>query len=100
MDAGRYIARQRRRRTGLFLASAWIGHGLGGHLGGAFCDMTASYELSFLAAAMAGCLNLLLLTAVRRMTTAGNSGKSAGVLTGAPQIDLGRFERSPETWHY
>ena len=54
-------AERRASRTGFVLAFAWAGHGVGGVVGGALYDMTASYDLSFLVAAIAGCLNLVIL---------------------------------------
>ncbi|MCA0998160.1 MFS transporter [Alloyangia pacifica] len=47
---------------GIIIAFAWGGHGLGGWLGGLFFDMTGGYGLTFGVAALAGVLNLALLT--------------------------------------
>ena len=62
-------ANQRSGATGIILAFAWAGHGLGGFLGGAFFDLTLNYELAFLAAAMAGCVNLAILAVLWRLTS-------------------------------
>jgi predicted MFS family arabinose efflux permease len=56
--------------TGVILAFAWLGHGLGGFQGGLFYDHTGAYDVSFANAALAGVLNLVivgsLFLAVRR----------------------------------
>jgi predicted MFS family arabinose efflux permease len=70
-------ADRRASRTGLVMAFAWAGHGIGGYFGGALYDMTASYDLSFLAAAMAGCLNLILLAILWRVTATRRPARSA-----------------------
>lgn len=50
--------------TGIVLAFAWLGHGLGGYQGGLFFDLTGAYTLSFANAALAGILNLLIVGAL------------------------------------
>lgn len=78
-------ADRRASRTGIILAFAWAGHGLGGSLGGVLYDMTASYGPSFFFAAMAGCVNLVLLAVLWRVssgsarTAAGRSGANPAV---------------------
>lgn len=59
--------------TGVIIAFAWLGHGIGGYQGGLFFDLTGAYNLSFANAAFAGILNLLVvgslyLTIKRRST--------------------------------
>jgi MFS family permease len=54
-------ASQRAGATGMILAFAWLGHGLGGYQGGLFYDLTGAYDVSFANAALAGGLNLLLV---------------------------------------
>ncbi|MDH3263407.1 MAG: MFS transporter [Paracoccaceae bacterium] len=54
-------ANRRAGATGIILAFAWAGHGLGGFLGGLFFDLTGSYDLSFGLAAAAGLGNLALV---------------------------------------
>lgn len=44
--------------TGVIIAFAWAGHGLGGAIGGYFYDLTATYDLTFAVAALAGVVNL------------------------------------------
>lgn len=67
-------ASQRASSTGIILAFAWLGHGLGGYQGGLFFDLTGAYTVSFANAALAGVLNLLivgsLFLTIRRQTTA------------------------------
>jgi MFS family permease len=62
--------------TGIVLAFAWAGHGLGGLLGGVFFDLTLSYELAFLAAAIAGCVNLTILAALWRLSSGKDRGRA------------------------
>lgn len=50
--------------TGLILSFAWAGHGLGGYLGGMLFDLTGTYDLTFLAAALAGAVNLVIIAAL------------------------------------
>jgi MFS family permease len=76
-------ADRRASRTGIIMAFAWAGHGIGGYVGGALYDMTASYDLSFLSAAMAGCLNLFLLAILWRAGLDGWPGKRAEHATGS-----------------
>jgi MFS family permease len=47
--------------TGLILAFAWVGHGLGGFSGGALYDLTGAYRASFGLAAAAGLANLAIV---------------------------------------
>jgi predicted MFS family arabinose efflux permease len=60
--------------TGIILAFAWLGHGLGGYQGGLFFDITGGYTVSFANAALAGVINLVLVgtlyVTVRRRTPA------------------------------
>lgn len=60
--------------TGIILAFAWLGHGLGGFQGGLFFDLTGAYTLSFANAALAGIINLVivgsLFLALRRLSPA------------------------------
>ena len=64
-------AARRASATGIVLAFAWLGHGLGGWQGGLFYDLTHRYSVSFANAALAGVVNLtivgsILLTLRRR----------------------------------
>ncbi|HSM20085.1 MAG TPA: MFS transporter, partial [Hyphomicrobiales bacterium] len=54
-------ASRRASATGIILAFAWLGHGVGGYQGGLFFDLTGTYTLSFANAAFAGVLNLLIV---------------------------------------
>jgi len=67
-------ASRRAGSTGIILAFAWLGHGLGGYQGGLFFDLTGNYTISFANAALAGVLNLLIMgslfVAIKRRTTA------------------------------
>lgn len=47
--------------TGVIIAFAWAGHGLGGVVGGYLYDMTATYDLTFAVAALAGVVNLAII---------------------------------------
>jgi len=57
--------------TGVIIAFAWLGHGIGGYQGGLFFDLTGAYNVSFANATLAGVFNLMVvgslyLTARRR----------------------------------
>lgn len=54
-------AEHRATCTGFIVAFAWAGHGLGGVVGGHLYDMTASYDLTFAVAALAGVVNLAIV---------------------------------------
>jgi len=47
--------------TGVIIAFAWLGHGIGGYQGGLFFDFTGTYNVSFANAALAGLINLLIV---------------------------------------
>lgn len=55
-DGGRRVTpvASRATCTGFIMAFGWMGHGLGGVIGGYLYDMTASYDLTFAVAALAG----------------------------------------------
>ena len=55
---------RRATSTGVVLAFAYIGHGLGGWQGGYFYDLTGQYTWSYANAAIAGVFNLILLAAL------------------------------------
>jgi MFS family permease len=57
-------AARRASATGIVLAFAWLGHGLGGWQGGLFYDLTHSYNVSFANAAFAGIVNLTVVGCV------------------------------------
>ncbi|SDI19080.1 MFS transporter [Alloyangia pacifica] len=63
--------------SGIIIAFAWGGHGLGGWLGGAFFDMTGSYGLTFGVAALAGVANLALILTLGALVLRGRSGPPA-----------------------
>jgi hypothetical protein len=68
---------RRASALGIVMVFAWLGHGVGGYQGGCFFDMTGDYTTSFLNAALAGLINLMIVgwlyyTVARR--------KMAGVL--------------------
>jgi len=67
-------ASRRAGSTGIILAFAWLGHGLGGYQGGLFFDLTGTYTVSFANATLAGVLNLLivgtLFVTIKRQTAA------------------------------
>ncbi len=52
---------RRASSTGIVLAFAWLGHGLGGWQGGLFYDLTGAYTVTYANAAVAGMLNLILV---------------------------------------
>lgn len=54
-------AARRATATGVIMAFAWLGHGLGGFQGGFFYDLTGGYELGFANAAFAGIINLIIV---------------------------------------
>lgn len=54
-------ASKRASATGLILAFAWAGHGLGGYVGGLLFDLTGTYDLTFATAAVAGAVNLAIV---------------------------------------
>lgn len=64
-------ADRRASATGIILAFAWAGHGLGGYLGGLFFDLTGTYELTFAVAVGAGVVNLALVASLFLMDTKG-----------------------------
>lgn len=68
---------RRASATGIILAFAWIGHGLGGFLGGVFFDLTGSYDLSFAAAMVAGVANLIAIGTLGWWTLRGSAGRAA-----------------------
>lgn len=49
---------------GLVVLFGWVGMGLGAYLGGLFFDWTGDYRASFAAAAIAGAVNLAILSAL------------------------------------
>lgn len=72
-------ARTRASATGLILAFAWAGHGLGGYIGGLLFDLTGTYDLTFLAAAVAGAVNLVIIAALFLMSDCAREGDAAAV---------------------
>lgn len=54
--------------NGIIIAFAWLGHGLGGALGGSVYDLTGAYTLAFAIAAAAGVVNLGLVLILLRMS--------------------------------
>ncbi|MCR8723483.1 MFS transporter [Frigidibacter sp. ROC022] len=54
-------AESRATCTGVIVAFAWAGHGLGGVVGGYLYDATANYDLTFAVAAAAGVVNLAIV---------------------------------------
>lgn len=55
---------RRASALGIVLAFAWIGHGIGGYQGGFFFDQTGDYTRSFAIAALAGVLNLIIVSSL------------------------------------
>jgi MFS family permease len=69
--------------TGFIVAFAWAGHGLGGVVGGYLYDMTATYDLTFAVAALAGVVNLAIVGSMGLWLSRdrrGNSSPRAAVL--------------------
>ncbi|MCV2868458.1 MFS transporter [Defluviimonas sp. WL0002] len=64
-------AESRAGATGIILAFAWAGHGLGGYLGGLFFDLSGTYVLTFAVAVGAGVVNLVLVTTLFLMVRKG-----------------------------
>jgi MFS family permease len=62
--------------TGFIVAFAWAGHGLGGVVGGYLYDMTATYDLTFAVAALAGVVNLAIVGSMGLWLSRGR-GKSS-----------------------
>lgn len=54
-------ASRRAAATGVILAFAWLGHGIGGYQGGLLYDLTGAYDAGFANAALAGLANLLVV---------------------------------------
>jgi MFS family permease len=52
---------QRASALGVVMVFAWLGHAIGGYQGGYFFDLTGGYSNSFLNAALAGVVNLLIV---------------------------------------
>lgn len=66
-------ADRRASASGIILAFAWAGHGLGGFLGGMFFDLTQAYAVTFAIAAVAGIANLIIVGLLwRKVTVAKN----------------------------
>jgi MFS family permease len=64
---------------GIVSLFGWIGMGLGGYLGGLFFDLTGDYTFSFANAALAGVVNLIILSSLllyvtRKQTALGYNG--------------------------
>lgn len=57
-------AARRASATGIVLAFGWIGHAIGGWQGGLFFDLTGDYNLTYLSAAIAGSVNLVIVGAI------------------------------------
>ncbi len=51
---------------GIVVLFGWIGMGLGGYQGGLFFDLTGDYILSYLNAALAGVVNLMIIASLLR----------------------------------
>jgi len=73
-------ADRRASATGIILAFAWAGHGLGGYLGGLFFDLTGTYDLTFAVAVGAGLVNLAIVAALYHMV-ARRRADAAGPVT-------------------
>jgi len=54
-------ASRRASVLGIVMVFAWLGHGIGGQQGGYFFDLTGDYTVSYLNAALAGVVNLLIV---------------------------------------
>lgn len=54
--------------SGIVIAFAWLGHGIGGALGGTIYDLTEAYSLAFAIAAAAGLVNLGLVWTLVRLS--------------------------------
>ncbi|MGE4611917.1 MAG: MFS transporter [Paracoccaceae bacterium] len=60
-----HIAPARRASSmGIILAFAYLGHGLGGWQGGSFFDLTGDYNWTYANAALAGIVNLMIVSAL------------------------------------
>ncbi|MCA0938698.1 MFS transporter [Salipiger pacificus] len=70
--------------SGIIIAFAWGGHGLGGWLGGLFFDRTGSYDLTFGVAALAGLANLALLLTLGALVLRGKSTPPARQVSARP----------------
>ncbi|MGB3278165.1 MAG: MFS transporter [Pseudorhodobacter sp.] len=68
--------RHRATCTGVIIAFAWAGHGLGGVVGGTLYDMTATYDLTFAVAAIAGVVNLTIIAILGLWLSRGKGDQS------------------------
>lgn len=64
---------------GIIMAFAFLGHGLGGYQGGLFFDLTNGYSLSYTNAAIAGAINLVVLTTLLSIIKRGPSKGAVAV---------------------
>ncbi|WP_425053609.1 MFS transporter [Psychromarinibacter sp. S121] len=64
--------------TGIILAFAWFGHGIGGLVGGVFYDATGAYETTFGVAVLFGLVNLAIVGGLFWVTTSRRPGRLAG----------------------
>jgi MFS family permease len=53
---------RRASALGIVVLFCWVGHGIGGYQGGYFFDLTGDYTLSYGNAALAGVVNLIIMT--------------------------------------
>jgi MFS family permease len=72
-------ASRRSGSTGVIIAFAWLGHGIGGYQGGFFFDLTGAYNVSFAFAALAGVINLLIVGSLY-VTIRRRAGSSASAV--------------------
>jgi MFS family permease len=49
---------------GIVMLFAWLGHGIGGYQGGFFFDLTGNYTVTYVNAALAGIINLIIVGAL------------------------------------
>src|SRR5690606_25197827 len=76
-------AARRASASGIILAFAWAGHGLGGYVGGVFFDMTGTYDLTFAVAVAAGVANLIVVGLLFVLVARGERPGAGLVATGA-----------------
>lgn len=76
-------AARRASASGIILAFAWAGHGLGGYVGGVFFDMTGTYDLTFAVAVAAGVANLIVVGLLFVLVARGEQPGAGLVATGA-----------------
>ncbi|HSM19018.1 MAG TPA: hypothetical protein VK844_01440, partial [Hyphomicrobiales bacterium] len=72
-------ARMAGSSMGLGVLFGWLGMGIGAYLGGVFFDLTGDYRTSFAMAAVAGVVNLAILTSLTVRLRGATTARAAAV---------------------